>query len=197
MDSNASNEIENLWGDLPVEEFRTPHVVLREQASILTEVTKGKLLGTVEKAKYKGIVDADANVTDTFYAMSKMLEEILKEPGARKRIEQLFNQQKVLTQKISDKSRQKQIEYAFTSNLKIVVPSFNNYEISIVQIDYPLKMYPLRIINLVTDDYQFEQCETESELNQKLAKILSSNEVRRIVAGLLTEIRADEKEVSI
>ena len=195
---NEISKINNLWGDLPVEDVRTPHVVLREQASILTEATEGKLLGTVTKTKYKGVLDAD--VTDTFYAISKMLEEVLKEPGSRKRIEELFNKQKVLTPKILDKldkSGQKQIEYAFTSNLKIVVPSFNNYEISIVQIDYPLEMYPLKIMNLVTDDYRFEKCETESELNQKLAAILSSAEVRRIVAGLLTEIRADEKEVSI
>ncbi|MEL6929753.1 MAG: hypothetical protein AAFO95_14080, partial [Cyanobacteria bacterium J06600_6] len=77
------------------------------------------------------------------------------------------------------------------------VPSFNNYSISIVQMDYPLEMYPLRIINLVTDNYRFEKCESESELNQKLAAILSSGEVRRIIAGLLTEIRADEKEVNV
>ena len=35
-------KIKNLWGDLPVEEtIRTPYVVLKEQANLLTEATNG------------------------------------------------------------------------------------------------------------------------------------------------------------
>ena len=33
-------KIKNLWGDLPLEEnIRTPYVILKEQASLLTETT--------------------------------------------------------------------------------------------------------------------------------------------------------------
>jgi len=52
---NEVNKIKNLWGDLPVEDVRTPHVVLREQASVLTEVTEGKLVGKVVKEGFKDI----------------------------------------------------------------------------------------------------------------------------------------------
>ncbi len=38
----------NLWGELPeVENVRTPLVILREQASLLTEMTRGVLRGEV------------------------------------------------------------------------------------------------------------------------------------------------------
>lgn len=152
-------KVKNLWGDLPVEEFRTPHVVLREQASILTESTNGLLIGKVAKEKFNKIFftpDQDVEIKFT-------LED-------------------------------SQDKYVFTSRLEIIVPSINNYSISIVQIDYPIKMYPLRIMSTVTDDYQYQKCQTESEFNENLEEILSSSEVRRIIAGLLTEIRADAKK---
>ncbi len=151
-------KIKNLWGDLPVEEFRTPHVVLREQAAILTEATDGLLVGKVIKEKFNNI---------------------LFTPSKDVRIE-------FTGEDLPDK-------YTFTSRLEIIVPSINNYSISIAQIDYPLKMYPLRIMSTVTDDYQYHACKTEDELNKQLAEILSSSEVKRIIAGLLTEIRAEKE----
>jgi len=160
-------KVKNLWGDLPVEEFRTPHVMLREQASILTEATNGLLVGTVVKEKFENTPLKDTSSPS--YAIKRVLAtpEILKQ------------------------LQPKEIEYVFTSRLEIIVPSINNYSISIVQIDYPLKMYPLKILSTVTDDYRYQKCETEEEFNQKLEEILSSSDVKKIIAGLLTEIRAD------
>lgn len=154
-------KVKNLWGDLPVEEFRTPHVMLREQASILTEATNGLLVGTVVKEKFTKIP-----FTSPKYVTLKMLEDL-------------------------QEKHDKQNKYTWTSRLEIIVPSINNYSISIVQIDYPLKMYPLKILSTVTDDYRYQKCETEEEFNQKLEEILSSSDVKKIIAGLLTEIRAD------
>ena len=155
-------KIKNLWGDLPVEEFRTPHVLLREQAAILTEATDGLLVGKVIKEKF-----------------NKKFNNIYLTPSKDVRI-------KFTEEDLQDK-------YTFTSRLEIIVPSINNYSISIAQIDYPLKMYPLRIMSTVTDDYQYHACKTEDELNKQLAEILSSSEVKRIIAGLLTEIRAEKE----
>ena len=176
MNTNETSKIDNLWGDLPIEDVRTPHVVLREQALILTQITKGKLVGNVVREKF-------SNIADTSSALSKTVIKAIK-PNLS--MPEILNQLKP-----------KQIEYAFSSRLEILVPSIDNYSISIVQIDYPLRMYPLRIINLLTDNYRFEKCETEAELNQHLAAILSSAEVRKIIAGLLTEIRADRQEAQI
>ena len=176
MNTNETSKIDNLWGDLPVEDVRTPHVVLREQASILTEMTKEKLIGRVVKEKF-------GNVPNTSSVFSETVA--------------IAAQPRLLTPERLAQLKQRQIEYVFSSRLEILVPSIDNYSISIVQIDYPLKYYPLRIMNLVTDDYRFDKCHTEAELNRALASILSSAEVKRIIAGLLSEIRADEKEIEI
>lgn len=43
------SNIGNLWGELPLAEiFRTPIVILREQAAQLTELTNGLLVGQVD-----------------------------------------------------------------------------------------------------------------------------------------------------
>lgn len=40
----------NLWGELPKNvEVRTPYLILKEQASILTQMTKGLLIGEVDR----------------------------------------------------------------------------------------------------------------------------------------------------
>lgn len=39
-------ETKNLWGDIPsVEKIKTPFAILKEQAAILSELTKGLLIG--------------------------------------------------------------------------------------------------------------------------------------------------------
>ena len=37
-----TTKVKNLWGKLPIEDnIRTPYIILKEQASILTEATNG------------------------------------------------------------------------------------------------------------------------------------------------------------
>lgn len=135
---NQTSSIKNLWGDLPIEDtVRTPSIILKEQATLLTEATNGLLLGNISK-------------------------------------------------------RSLSIEYVdgFECSLEIKVPSINNYSISIVKIQYPITIYPLTIISQVTNDRP-EECQTEEDLNRVLGKILSSKEVKRIISGLLSEVRAD------
>jgi hypothetical protein len=43
---------EDLWGELPnVDNIKTPHAILLEQATLLTEKTKGLLIGTVGRGQ--------------------------------------------------------------------------------------------------------------------------------------------------
>ncbi|WP_446009506.1 hypothetical protein [Candidatus Electrothrix sp.] len=45
----------DLWGELPdVEKIKTPFVILKEQAELLTEKTDGLLVGEVEQLKTAG-----------------------------------------------------------------------------------------------------------------------------------------------
>lgn len=47
---NETTKIRNLWGNLPVENnIRTPYLILKEQASLLTEATNGLLIGNVDR----------------------------------------------------------------------------------------------------------------------------------------------------
>ena len=79
-------------------------------------------------------------------------------------------------------------------DLLIKVPSINNYTISIVDIIYPATIYPLKVKGDFTKNIAAE-CNTEEELENVLHKILSSAEVKRIVSGLLSEVRADDDRI--
>ena len=81
--------------------------------------------------------------------------------------------------------------YDFECVLEIKAPSINNYSISVVEIKYPITIYPLIISSQVAED-SYQECRNETELNQILEKILSSSEVKRVVLGLLSEVRADK-----
>ncbi len=133
-------KIKNLWGDLPVEKnIRTPYIILKEQASILTEATNGILVGNVLK-------------------------------------------------KANDDESNPQV----TCVLEIKVPSINNYSISIVGLLYPmLTIYPAKIMNIVKDTIVNDNCQNEESIHEFLGKILSSEEVRRIISALLNEARSD------
>ena len=138
-------KIKSLWGDLPIENtIRTPYVILKEQASILTKATNGLLFGRVSRRS------------------------------------------------IQDKNHSK---YNFYCWLDIAVPSINNYSILIVEMSYPNTFYPVEISTPVID-HVFEECHSEEALDSILGQILSSNEVRRVISGLLSEVRLDENEKS-
>lgn len=140
---SETDNIKSLWGDLPLQEsIRTPSVILKEQASILTKATNGLLIGDVSKK----------SLDKTYYK-----------------------------------------SYDFECQLKIKVPSINNYSISIIEIRYPITGYPLFCRSLVTKD-TFQDCQTEEDFNENLARILSSQEVKKIISGLLSEVRADTDE---
>ena len=133
----SETKIKNLWGDLPIEDnVRTPYIILKEQASILTEATNRLLIGEVNKRTHSSsCVDC---------------------------------------------------------SLIIKVPSINNYTLSIIDITYPVTIYPLQIKSDFTK-HTLTECKTEEELENALHNRLSSEEIRRIISGLLSEVRADEK----
>lgn len=136
---NETTKIKNLWGNLPVENnIRTPYVILKEQASLLTEATNGLLIGNVDR-------------------------------------ETLTNNSK----------------YNFECMLEIIVPSLDNYSISVLEVFYPvLNIYPSLVVNKIVDSKQYN-CNIEEDLYAALEQILSSKEVKRIISSLLNEIRSD------
>lgn len=126
----------NLWGELPkFETIRTPYTFLKEQASVLSELTNGLLIGEVIN-----------------YAKDKLLVMVLR----------------------------------------IKAPSLNNYTYSVVEVQHSIKLYPLSVKNLTSDENQeYSQCSSEEEFENALGEILSSPYVKRVISALLAQIHAD------
>jgi hypothetical protein len=153
----------NLWGDLPsIETIRTPYTLLKEQASILTEITKGLLIGEV-----------------------------------------IHNQKDKL----------------FVLILRIKAPSLNNYSYSVLEVQYPINLYPVFVKNFASVNFNsveknlmntannplmslvdyggwlenqgYSKCSSEEEFENTLGQILSSQEVKRVISALLAQIHAD------
>jgi hypothetical protein len=153
----------NLWGELPnIETIRTPYTLLKEQASILSEITNGLLIAEVIH-----------NQKDNFFVMI----------------------------------------------LRIKVPSLNNYTYSVVEVQHSIKLYPVFVNNLASDNFNnleknlmiaaknplgsivdyggwlenhgYSKCSSEEEFENALGQILSSQEVKRVISALLAQIHAD------
>ena len=84
-------------------------------------------------------------------------------------------------------------DYDSMCRLDIKVPSMNNYAIAVVEIRYPVSIYPLQISSPVLDCNP-TKCSSEEQTYEALEKILSSEIVRNIIGGLLSEVRLDEEE---
>ncbi len=77
----------------------------------------------------------------------------------------------------------------FMYNLNIVAPALNNYYYNVTTIIHGIEFYPLQ---LRSSDGQFIECETEKMFENRLGDILSSEQTRRVITGLLAQIRADQ-----
>ena len=130
----------NLWGELSsYETLRTPYTILKEQASILTEITNGLLMGEVK----------------------------LFQPNSSNRN-----------------------DLKFIADLNIKVPSLNNYTYAVVSVEYSINLYPLVVNNYVVNDHG-RNCSSEEEFENALGEILSSEEVKKVISALLSQIHAD------
>lgn len=82
---------------------------------------------------------------------------------------------------------------SFKLTLRINAPALNNYSYTVLKVSHPIELYPLHVDN-ETRASATKKCNTEEEFEQVLGSILASNEVQRVIAGLLAQIRADAKE---
>lgn len=81
----------------------------------------------------------------------------------------------------------------FKLSFKIVAPALNNYSYLVLTVTHPIQLYPLKLFN-ETKFMSSKDCESEFDFENALREILTSPEVHRVIAGLLAQIRADEKE---
>ncbi|GEM_PF-572065 len=169
----------NLWGDIPhTDDLRTPYTLLKEQASLLIELTKGLLIGEIERSQYY----SDDSDTKTALGFRAPL------PSLGSSLSSLRSTQSGFLQPLRDEQKEpKPISVLY---LKIKVPTLNNYTISLLKVTYPVELYPAGIFSLIE---QVEQlCPDEEKFEQGLGEILSSHKVRRIVSALLSDVHVDQ-----
>lgn len=120
----------SLWGDLSnLEIVSTPKSLLDEQASILTEATKGVLVG-----------------------------------------------------KVVDRSSSGTFAYEFN----VEVPALNHYMYTLFVAYHSIELYPVRVVS--SKPPIDEKCADANELEAILASILSSEDIKRILSRLLSQI---------
>lgn len=74
----------------------------------------------------------------------------------------------------------------FTLHFSIVAPSLNNYSYGVFTIQHDLVIvYPLELMNPL-----HVRIENQEELEEKLKEIFSSSEVKRVINGMLAQIKA-------
>ncbi len=74
----------------------------------------------------------------------------------------------------------------FTLHFFIIAPSLNNYSYSVLTIQHDLViLYPLEFIRPIQVEIK-----NENELEEKLKEVFSSSEVKRVINGMLAQIRA-------
>ena len=80
----------------------------------------------------------------------------------------------------------------FQSTLLIVAPSLNNYSYSVVSIQHPITLYPLTLIDH-TVGLGVDQPDEEQFISS-LGRILSSDAIKRVVAGLMAQIGVNAEQ---
>jgi len=79
------------------------------------------------------------------------------------------------------------VAWVFQASLDIVAPALNEYRYSVLEASYPMGIYPVHIRDRVHDK-EYE-CADEKEFLARLESILSSSELRTVIATLLSESR--------
>jgi hypothetical protein len=88
-------------------------------------------------------------------------------------------------------ARGQQDSTSFLSVLSIIAPALNNYTYAVCQAAYPITIYPARFLSF-GDKTGWVQIPDERAFLNALAGSLTSPETKRIVAGLVAQIRADD-----
>ncbi len=79
----------------------------------------------------------------------------------------------------------------FVCYLETVIPSLNNYSTVIVRVEYPITIYPLKMIDMIgSKNYT---CSSEEEFIGDLKTILSSEKVRNALSVLYAQGKEREK----
>ncbi|NEQ97621.1 MAG: hypothetical protein F6K30_13025 [Cyanothece sp. SIO2G6] len=76
----------------------------------------------------------------------------------------------------------------FSVMLRIKVPSLQNYIFGVLKIEYPIDLYPLKIVNHTLNELVSVTCNNDKEYEHELGTILRSDRVKQVISALLSEV---------
>ncbi|MGK7943560.1 MAG: hypothetical protein AB4058_03745, partial [Microcystaceae cyanobacterium] len=164
--------------NLEIEEYtknplKNPHTILKEQATLISQMTKGLILGEVVSGDYQVdiretpfVTPIEKELVATNLPTLKIGQYVIKKPD-------------------NDKNRHQKMSKIF----RLKVPSLNNYTYSLLQIIYPItSFYPIFIYSFVSDNHPTKSCSDEQEFLSALENILSSEKVHQVIKALFSQI---------
>jgi len=77
-------------------------------------------------------------------------------------------------------------------DFSIIAPTLNNYEYSVLTIVHSLNYYPLQLYARSYNkySYRFKTLSDQQSFEEELRAIFGSEEIRKVIAGLLGQIRS-------
>lgn len=81
----------------------------------------------------------------------------------------------------------------FSVMLRIKVLSLQNYIFGILEVEYPIDSYPLRLMNHTQNELISVTCSNYEEYEHELETILNSSRVKQVLSILLSEVEENLK----
>jgi hypothetical protein len=80
---------------------------------------------------------------------------------------------------------------SFTYFLDILAPALDDFVFRVLMIRYEITLYPVAVKDFVND--MNDECDTEESFVEELEKILGSDEMKRVISGLMSQIKSESE----
>jgi len=130
--------------------------------------------------------------------MANFFDDVIEETSVKPPIAVLKELAQELAQKtqglLVGKVEQSNLSNEFSLEFYITAPSLNNYSYEVFRVNHNLDFYPLKLtINatrLPNRSYAVEKVENQEKFEETLKIIFSSPEVKKVINGLLAQIKS-------
>ncbi len=78
---------------------------------------------------------------------------------------------------------------------RIRVPSLNNYTYYVLEVQYPVNIYPVYIWDLTIEESYSQKCDNQEQFDQIIESILGSNTVKQTIFVLLEQLKENRSKV--
>lgn len=130
--------------------------------------------------------------------MANFFDDVIEETSVKPPIAVLKELAQELAQKtqglLVGKVEQSNLSNEFSLEFYITAPSLNNYSYEVFSVNHDLDFYPLELTITATRlpdmSYAVEKVENQEKFEEKLKIIFSSLGVKKVINGLLAQIKS-------